>query len=421
MDDDRRSYEEAGRESEGAISFSATPRDGFPATRQAALERIAGMDPDAYERTRNHVDGAVTRLGPYVTHGFTNVPEIVAAIRERGYPPQTKLVFELAWREFFHHAWRHLGDGILADLRPPVWPGRYAAELPRDLVEGRTGVRVIDASVRTLYRAGYLHNHARMWIASYATHVRKTSWRAGADWMYGQLLDGDLASNHLSWQWVAGTFSTKPYVFNAENVARYAPDLRSPDTAIDAPYDELDALARSAGDAGAEPGTFDAVAPPPVFATPPKELLESAGLKPTTKLGRRAGRSVALVHPWALGSRPDADLVIGVLHAPFHARFPWSTRRWAFVLGGLRNACDSLWIGDLAAFADDLRSAASVSVTATLNPGYREAFARLPAVVAPAPRFFADPATLCPSFTRFWAQVSIEAWPARSALRDRAA
>jgi deoxyribodipyrimidine photolyase len=48
-------------------------------------------------------------------------------------------------------------------------------------------------------------------------------WRAGADWLVLHLLDSDLASKHLSWQWVAGTASHKPCLFNAENVARYAP------------------------------------------------------------------------------------------------------------------------------------------------------------------------------------------------------
>jgi deoxyribodipyrimidine photo-lyase len=420
MDESAQLSGEAWREPAQADPGPGNADEAFPATRAAALERIARIDPVAYERSRNHLDGAVTRLGPYVTHGFTDVPEIVAAVRRGGHGPQTKLVFEVAWREFFHHVWRHAGEGVLEDLRPPVWPGRYAAEVPRDVREGRTGVRVIDASVRTLYRTGYLHNHARMWIASYVTHVRKAHWRAGADWMYGHLLDGDLASNHLSWQWVAGTFSTKPYVFNAENVARYAPELKSPDTAIDAPYDELDALARCAGDAGAEPGRFDAVAEPPVFALPPKELLESAGIKRTLKPGRRAGRTVALVHPWSLGRRPEADISIGVLHAPFHERFPWTAKRWAFVLGGLRCTADSLWIGDLGKLIPELGSAAAVSAFATFNPGYREALASLPGVV-PAPRFFEDPVNLCPSFTRFWAQVALQDWPAEERREDLAA
>ena len=93
---------------------------------------------------------------------------------------------------------------------------------------------VIDEAVRTLFATGTLHNHARMWLASSVVHVRKVHWRVGADWLYGHLLDGDLASNHLSWQWVAGTGSRKPYLFNAGNVARYAPAAwHSPGSVID--------------------------------------------------------------------------------------------------------------------------------------------------------------------------------------------
>ncbi len=92
---------------------------------------------------------------------------------------------------------------------------------------------------------GMLHNHARMWLASYVVHVRKVHWRAGADWLYGHLLDDDLASNHLSWQWVAGTGSTKPYFFNADNVARYAPTAwHSAGSVIDTSYEALDRIAR---------------------------------------------------------------------------------------------------------------------------------------------------------------------------------
>jgi len=73
-----------------------------------------------------------------------------------------------------------------------------------------------------------------MWLASYVVHMRKVHWRTGADWLHGHLLDGDLASNHLSWQWVAGTGSSKLYIFNADNVARYAPaSWHSPGTVID--------------------------------------------------------------------------------------------------------------------------------------------------------------------------------------------
>ncbi|MDG4869753.1 FAD-binding domain-containing protein, partial [Guyparkeria sp. 1SP6A2] len=90
------------------------------------------------------------------------------------------------------------------------------------------------------------------------------------DWLYGHLLDGDLASNHLSWQWVAGTGSGKPYLFNADNVARYAPPhWHSPGTVIDASYLALDRLARQSaawhgGEAAGPP-----LAEPQCTAEPP--------------------------------------------------------------------------------------------------------------------------------------------------------
>jgi hypothetical protein len=86
-----------------------------------------------------------------------------------------------------------------------VRPAAYVRELPTEIRQGCTGVPVIDEAVYALYANGTLHNHARMGLASYVVHVRKVHWRAGADWLYSHLLDGDLASNHLSWQWVAGT------------------------------------------------------------------------------------------------------------------------------------------------------------------------------------------------------------------------
>ena len=205
------------------------------------------MRPAAYARTRNHLDGAVTGLSPYITHGLLTLPEVLAGVLERGpLEVQHKLVFELGWREFFRHAWGHLGEGILRSLHTGPRPDdAYARELPADIRQARTGVPVIDEAVRTLYATGTLHNHARMWLASYVVHVRQVHWRAGADWLVAHLLDGDLASNHLSWQWVAGTGSHKPYLFNAENVARYAPaHWHSPGTVVDQSYEALERLAR---------------------------------------------------------------------------------------------------------------------------------------------------------------------------------
>lgn len=70
-------------------------------------------------------------------------------------------------------------------------------------------------------QTGYLHNHVRMYLASYVVHFRKIKWQTGAHWFLEHLLDGDEASNNFSWQWVASTFSNKPYIFNLENADKY--------------------------------------------------------------------------------------------------------------------------------------------------------------------------------------------------------
>jgi len=196
--------------------------DDFPPTLDAARARLADVHPQAYASSRNRIDGAVSRLSPYITHGFISLPEVLASVITRhALHVQHKFVFELGWREYFRHVWQHRGGQIFQSLHEGPCPEHiYDPELPADIREARTGIPAIDRAVCTLYRTGYLHNHARLWVASYVVHLRKIHWRAGADWMVSHLLDGDLASNHLSWQWVAGTGSAQPYLFNAENVAR---------------------------------------------------------------------------------------------------------------------------------------------------------------------------------------------------------
>ncbi len=145
-------------------------------TPQAALQTLHAVRPSDYARTRNHLGGAVTHLSPYLTHGLLQMPDVLSALALRR---EHKLVFELGWREFFHHAWRHDGDAIFTSLHEgPLPDAAYTRELPADIREGRTGVPAIDQAVRALYATGYVHNHARMWLASYIVHLRKVHWRA---------------------------------------------------------------------------------------------------------------------------------------------------------------------------------------------------------------------------------------------------
>ena len=284
--------------------------------------------------------------------------------------------------------------------------------------------------MRTLYATGYLHNHTRMWIASYVVHCRKVHWRAGADWLYAHLLDGDLASNHLSWQWVASTFSSKPYLFNAENVAKFAPMRAraawdSSGTVIDQSYEALGTLAHDKADCGAERGVHAGVTEPELFTTVPTGSVATffKSLSPEVKVSTafeatdliaslKLGQPLELVHPWALAPRAIGSTVprLGVIHLPAHAAWPWSARRWQFVLQSMAGVVDAVWVGDLLTLRRDLAMAPSQVLTAqaVLFPRYREALTRI-ATATPAPRLLSNPNMLCRSFTKFYEKVRRDA------------
>jgi deoxyribodipyrimidine photo-lyase len=198
--------------------------------RAAALDRLAALDPVAYARTRNHVDGAVSRLSPWIRHGVLSLAEVRDAALARVSRPEDaeKLVSELGWRDYWRQVQAAVGDRLRSEIEPPARAARTGPQfdhVPADVLAARTGMACIDAFVRRLHETGWLHNHERMWLASWLVHVRGVHWLAGADWFLEHLLDADPASNHLSWQWVAGTFSAKPYIFNRENLETYSSGL----------------------------------------------------------------------------------------------------------------------------------------------------------------------------------------------------
>ncbi|MCU0636055.1 MAG: hypothetical protein MUE41_14380 [Gemmatimonadaceae bacterium] len=374
----------------------------WPPTRDAALARLALVRPDAYARTRNHLEGAVTGLSPYITHGILRVREVLALLRERhALQGSHALVRELGWREYFRHAWRHDGDGIFRSRHPgPLPDDAYAREMPADIAAGATGLAVIDRAVHTLHATGLLHNHARLWLASYIVHLRKVHWLVGAEWLYAQLLDGDLASNHLSWQWVAGTASSKPYLFNADNVARFAPTAwHVPGTVLDMTYAELE---RVAGDAGwvAPTGRRDVAVPATTFAAPP----DAPDFVPPDPR-RIDGMDVRLVHPWALDDVPPGSHAVAVLDRDFHARHRWSARRWAFVTARLRALAPVRFIGSAASLVQALRAARRVEGIA--DPHLDRAFDALP--LSPDLPAFGEPGSRLPSFSAWWKRAALPA------------
>jgi len=380
-----------------------------PPTPEAAWERIHAVNPTEYARTRNAIQGAVSHLSPYITHGFVSLREVYEGVAHpHGLNPQHKFVFELGWRAYFRHVWQHRGDAIFTSLHAgPLPDHQYSPSVPDDIRQANTGVNAIDMAIRGLYDTGSMHNHARMWLASYMVHLRKIHWRAGADWLYGHLLDGDLASNHLSWQWVAGTGSHKPYLFNAENVARYAPEpWHSPGSAIDTTYEKLAQIAHQVSDGLHPPNPSLAARPaanePALVCVPPSPWRHKA---PDAAVVQ--GRDVWLVHPWSLGPLPSDlspdTLVVGITVSDFHQRWPWSEKRWHFVEQRLADITALRWHGEASAFQAALEQARSVRCT---DEPHLAIWLQQWADCEDSHSLFAPVDHLCTSFSQWWKCVS---------------
>lgn len=234
-----------------AVDDHTTEVRGGRVAAEAALAR-ARMG-RVYQRTRNYLDGAVTQLSPYLRHGVLSLAEVRdAALDDVPHPKDAeKFINELGWRDYYQRVYAVIGEGIWEDRES--WKtgfdtDDYAVSLPDDIRDGTTGLACIDAFSDQLAETGYLHNHARMWTAAYVVHWRRVRWQAGAAWFLEHLLDGDPASNNLSWQWVASTFSHKPYIFNRENLERFSGGrycrscpLANDGCPFEGSYDELNA------------------------------------------------------------------------------------------------------------------------------------------------------------------------------------
>ena len=211
----------------------------FIPTRAAALACLQEFLPAAgrYAADRNFVRPGhpnISRLSPWVQKRLLLEEDVVAAARERWpFAAVEKFVQEVYWRTY----WK----GWL-EQRPEAWT-RWVEAVPRLRVSlsagqrstleaalaGRTGIAGFDDWAKELVATGYLHNHARMWFASIWIFTLRLPWELGAAFFYEHLLDGDVASNTLSWRWVAGLQTPgKTYVARADNIAHYTDGEHAP-------------------------------------------------------------------------------------------------------------------------------------------------------------------------------------------------
>jgi len=245
------------------LAPAGTALDGFnldgavevtPPDPAAALERLrwfVDRRVDRYARARNFMatDGT-SRLSPYLRFGLVSPRQVAAAATGGG---RETFVNELLWRDFYAYLLHHRPESAWEHMRPEFAWFEFEDD-PEGLAawrEGRTGYPLVDAGMRQLTGQGWVHNRARMVVASFLTKHLLVDWREGARFFLQHLVDGDLASNNGSWQWVAGSgIDAAPYhrIFNpvtqaerfdpeGDYIRRWLPELAKLDPpAIFAPW-----------------------------------------------------------------------------------------------------------------------------------------------------------------------------------------
>lgn len=243
----------------------------IPAGPDAARERLVAFirsrGADAYGTNRNALaDDGTSRLSAYLRFGMVTGAQIGRALGLPAELPAGRAAFwrQIAWREFYQHLlWWHphmARDSFQERYRRMRWdndPEHISA-----WSDGRTGYPIVDAGMRQLRETGWMHNRARMIVASFLVKDLLVDWRVGERVFMQHLLDGDPANNNGGWQWTAGTGTdAAPYfrVFNpvlqgkkfdpdGAYVRRYVPELREvPQRRIHEPWTMSDAEQQEAG------------------------------------------------------------------------------------------------------------------------------------------------------------------------------
>jgi deoxyribodipyrimidine photo-lyase len=234
---------------------AALPEPGEGAARRR-LHSFVRRGLDRYLAERDRPDLLSTsRLSPYLRFGCLHPRQLLARL-EPFHPHHERFAAELCWREFYADVLFHRPDAASRPLRPgwqrmDVDEGALADQRFDAWAQGLTGYPIVDAGMRQLLAEAWMPNRVRLIVASFLVKDLHIDWTRGARWFMERLVDADLASNQLNWQWVAGSGNdAAPYfrVFNPVSqgrrfdpagryVRRWIPELSDvPDPCLHEPW-----------------------------------------------------------------------------------------------------------------------------------------------------------------------------------------
>ncbi len=188
-----------------------------------ALQKFLETSVEDYKQNRDvpSINGT-SSLSPYLHFGQLGPRQVWAAThavnaqeRDGGFT----FLSELAWREFAGHLLHHFPHTDLQPMneRYANFPWLPDQNMLQAWQQGQSGYPFVDAGMRQLWHTGWMHNRVRMVAASFLVKHLLQPWQDGARWFWDTLVDADLASNSMGWQWVAGSGAdAAPYfrIFN---------------------------------------------------------------------------------------------------------------------------------------------------------------------------------------------------------------
>jgi deoxyribodipyrimidine photo-lyase len=214
---------------------------------QMQLQRFINGALMNYATGRDRPDReGVSMISPHLHFGEISPRQVFNAIRGLNVKDGQRqsvdtYLRELGWREFAYHILFHFPKTTDHPLREEFnhFPWSKQTDALKRWQKGQTGFPIVDAGMRQLWQTGWMHNRVRMIVASFLTKDLLISWTEGAKWFWDTLVDADLASNTLGWQWASGCGAdAAPYfrIFNPElqgekfdpdgaYVARWVPEL----------------------------------------------------------------------------------------------------------------------------------------------------------------------------------------------------